>query len=85
MPIEIKLLNESEAKERANYHDLWRFERNFFFHKDFQKKKNEISKIRPELPELDVTCIPLFIQTVSFYLFYTTCATHYLKFCHVHF
>ncbi|XP_011343987.2 probable ATP-dependent RNA helicase spindle-E [Ooceraea biroi] len=64
VPIEIKLLDESEARRRAESHDLWRFEQSFFFHKTFQKKRSEISKIRPELPDLDVTCIPLCIQTI---------------------
>lgn len=70
IPIEIKLLNVKEANERAKHYDLYKFERSFFFRRNFKKIEKNVPKIRPKLPGLDVTSIPLFIQTVSFLLFY---------------
>lgn len=70
VPIEINLLNIKEAQKRAKYHDVHKFERTLFYHKDLREIESDTNKIRPELPELDVTFIPLFIQTVSYSLSY---------------
>lgn len=70
IPIEMKLLNVKEANERAKHHDLHKFERSLFFRRNFKKIEDIVPKIRPKLPGLDITIIPLFIQTVSFLLFY---------------
>ncbi|XP_012537164.2 probable ATP-dependent RNA helicase spindle-E [Monomorium pharaonis] len=64
IPIEIKLLNIKEARERAKHHDPHKFERALFFRKNFRKEENNVPKIRPKLPGLDVTSIPLFMQTI---------------------
>lgn len=69
IPIEIKLLNPKEANERAKHYDLQKYERSLFFRRDFKKMENNVPKIRPKLPGLDVTCIPLFIRTVSFFFY----------------
>lgn len=69
IPIEIKLLNIKEANNRARHYDFHKFERTHFFRKNFRRLESDIPKIRPKLPGLDVTFIPLFIQTVSFLLF----------------
>lgn len=69
IPIKIKLLNVKEANERARHHDLHKFERSLFFRRNFRKTENNVPNIRPKLPGLDVTFIPLFIQTVSFFYF----------------
>lgn len=68
VPIKINLLNIGEALKRAEYHDIHKFERTLFFHKDLRKIESNSYKIKPKLPGLDVTFIPLFIQTVSFLL-----------------
>ncbi|TGZ53458.1 probable ATP-dependent RNA helicase spindle-E isoform X1 [Temnothorax longispinosus] len=64
IPIEIKLLNVAEANERARHYDVHKFERNFFFRRNVRMIETNVSKIRPTLPGLDVTFIPLFIQTI---------------------
>ncbi|KAL6437658.1 hypothetical protein ACFW04_004216 [Cataglyphis niger] len=64
IPIEINLLNIKEAQKRAKYYDVHKFERTLFYHKDLREIKSDSYKIRPKLPELDVTFIPLFIQTI---------------------
>lgn len=67
IPIEINLLNIKEAQKRAKYYEVHKFERTLFYHKDLREIKSDSYKIRPKLPGLDVTFIPLFIQTVSFF------------------
>lgn len=67
VPFEIKLLNTKAASEMARHHNLHRFERRLFFQKGVKKTDIDIHKIRPELPRLDVTFIPLFLQTVSLF------------------
>lgn len=68
VPININLLNIKEAQKRAVYHDVHKFERTLFFHKDLRKLESDSYKIKAKLPGLDVTFIPLLIQTVSFLL-----------------
>lgn len=69
--IEIGLLNVMEAHERSKNQDLNRFERISFFHKgQISKRNSNPSKVKPKLPGLDVTFIPLSIQNVSFFFFY---------------
>lgn len=68
VPIKINLLNIKEAQKRAENHDIHKFKRTFFFHKDLRKIESDSYKIKPKLPGLDVSFIPLFIQTVSFLL-----------------
>lgn len=70
VPININLLNIKEAHKMAKYHNVCKFERTLFFHKDLRRIESNSYKIRPELPGLDITYIPLFIQTqtVSFSL-----------------
>ncbi|XP_011704566.1 PREDICTED: probable ATP-dependent RNA helicase spindle-E isoform X2 [Wasmannia auropunctata] len=64
IPIELKLLNVKEANERARRHDLQKFQRTLYFRRNFIKTENVVPKIRPQLPGLDVTNIPLFVQTI---------------------
>ncbi|KMQ97708.1 putative atp-dependent rna helicase spindle-e-like protein [Lasius niger] len=63
VPININLLNIKEAHKMAKYHNVCKFERTLFFHKDLRRIESNSYKIRPELPGLDITYIPLFIQT----------------------
>ncbi|KAL0106286.1 hypothetical protein PUN28_016183 [Cardiocondyla obscurior] len=64
IPIEIKLLDAYEANKRAKSHDLHKFKRYLFFQRNIKKTETNILKVRPRLPGLNVTSIPLFIQTV---------------------
>ncbi|XP_071580975.1 probable ATP-dependent RNA helicase spindle-E [Temnothorax nylanderi] len=65
IPIEIKLLNEGEANERAKHYDVRKFERKVIFRRNDEKMEKNVSETRPTLPELDVKFIPLFIRKVS--------------------
>lgn len=65
VPLEIKLLDLKKAHEMARHHNLHRFERSLFFQCGVKKMEIDIPKVRPELPQLDVTFIPLLITMVS--------------------
>jgi len=69
IPFSIKLLNIKKANEMASHHNLRRFERRLFFQRGVKKMETDVPKIRPELPQLDVTFISLFILTVSLYTY----------------
>ncbi|KYN35997.1 putative ATP-dependent RNA helicase spindle-E [Trachymyrmex septentrionalis] len=64
VPIKIKLLNIKEANEKAKDYNLHKFGQNVFFYKNFERLKNNVPQIRSNLPGLDVTFIPLFIQNI---------------------
>ncbi|XP_011646835.1 LOW QUALITY PROTEIN: probable ATP-dependent RNA helicase spindle-E, partial [Pogonomyrmex barbatus] len=64
VPIKIQLLNIKEANEMAKHYNFHQFERNLFFRKNFRKMEIDVPEIGPELPGLDITVIPLFIQNI---------------------
>ncbi|XP_029166028.1 probable ATP-dependent RNA helicase spindle-E [Nylanderia fulva] len=64
VPFKINLLNLKEAQKMAKYHNVDKFEQTHFFNKDLKRIKSNSYKISPKLPGLDVTEIPLSIQTI---------------------
>ncbi|KYN17992.1 putative ATP-dependent RNA helicase spindle-E [Trachymyrmex cornetzi] len=64
VPIKIKLLNIKEANEKAKRYNFHKFEQNVFFKKNCKTLENNVPKIRSNLPGLNVTSIPLFIQNI---------------------
>lgn len=68
VPIRIEVLNDTrKEKELAMRHNIQKFEQKLYFTKNDKPIKNDdVPKIRPELPGLDVTFIPLFIKKVIF-------------------
>lgn len=66
VPIKIGLVNATYAHGWSDSLKLSRFEKMVFFNKKKTRQiKNHLHDIRPELPGLDVTLVPLFIQNVS--------------------
>lgn len=65
VPIRIKVLNDTKKeKELAMRHNIQKFEQKLYFTKNNKSIENNVPKIRPKLPELDVTFIPLSIKKV---------------------
>ncbi|EFN82362.1 probable ATP-dependent RNA helicase spindle-E [Harpegnathos saltator] len=66
IPIKIDLLRAKEAQKISIDQDLDRFEKTMFFNKEKNRSKTrrDSFKIRPELPGLDITFVPLSIQNI---------------------
>ncbi|XP_032664411.1 probable ATP-dependent RNA helicase spindle-E isoform X2 [Odontomachus brunneus] len=65
IPIKIGLLNKNKAHDRSKNEDLDRFENTIFFKKGITcKTRSDLFKIKPELPGLDITFVPLSIQNI---------------------
>ncbi|XP_014470956.1 PREDICTED: probable ATP-dependent RNA helicase spindle-E isoform X2 [Dinoponera quadriceps] len=62
IPIKIGLLNATEAEKRSKDQGLDRFQRTVFFNKERQIRRSDC--IRPKLPGLDVTFVPLSMQNI---------------------
>lgn len=65
VPIKIGLLSTKTAQGRSKNENLDRFEKTVFFRKETKQIRSNSFKIRPELPSLDTSFIPLSIQNVS--------------------
>ncbi|XP_071581113.1 probable ATP-dependent RNA helicase spindle-E [Temnothorax nylanderi] len=65
IPIEIKLLNEREANERAKHYDVRKFERSHFFRRNVEKTEENVSETRSTLPGLDENEISLYIRNID--------------------
>lgn len=69
VPIAIDILDEEKARSRIQDYDLTKYQHTVLFNKGVIEENgctHNISKIRPVLPGLDITYIPLYIRNVCF-------------------